>query len=61
MVTKALEVGSESLSTLTKRMFLVNEVQAYKPSPATYNGLLNYVNSGSTQQASGQNVWLVSG
>ena len=60
MVTTALQVGP--LSGLTRRMFLADQVQTYKPSRAIYDGLLGYINSTpGTQKVSGQNVWLVSG
>lgn len=59
MVSKALDVAS--LSTLSKRMFLADSVQAYKPSRSIYDGLLKYVNEGAEQHITGENVWLVSG
>ena len=59
MVSKALDVAS--LSALSKRMFLADSVQTYKPSKAIYDGLLKYVNEGAEQKVTGENVWLVSG
>ncbi|EKM53331.1 uncharacterized protein PHACADRAFT_259620 [Phanerochaete carnosa HHB-10118-sp] len=59
MVTKALQV--DSLSTLTKRMFLADAAQTYKPSRAIYDGLVRHVNEGASQPVAADHVWLVSG
>lgn len=59
MVTMALQVGS--LSTLSKRIFVADQVRTYKPSRAIYEGLLQYLNRDAPEPIPAENVWLVSG
>jgi len=61
MVTTALD--NTQLPPSSREMFLVEAVKQYKPAPAVYHGLVEYVNSAQNvpRLVEGKDVWLVSG